>query len=50
MSGVDNFPDGVAVDAAGMIPNIPAPEPHVVYWRGFFVGWLPERLSADHLD
>ena len=26
MSGVDNFPDGVAKDAVGMIPNIPAPE------------------------
>lgn len=26
MSGVNKFPDGVAVDAVGMIPNIPAPE------------------------
>ena len=26
MSGVDSFPDGVAKDAAGMFPNLPAPE------------------------
>lgn len=26
MSGVNNFPDGVADDAVGFIPNPPAPE------------------------
>jgi hypothetical protein len=26
MSGVNNFPDGVAPDALGHIPNYPAPE------------------------
>jgi hypothetical protein len=44
--GVDNFPDGVADDAIGMIPNIPAPERtsftgEDLSWVGGPKGWQP---------
>jgi hypothetical protein len=40
MSGVNNFPDGIAVDAVGFIPNPPAPEKQFGEYHGEQLNWV----------
>ena len=40
MSGVDSFPDGVAVDAVGSLPNLIAPERLVPAYTGDQLQWV----------
>jgi hypothetical protein len=40
MSGVDTFPDGLAVDHIGFIPNTPAPEQQFPEYTGEQLQWV----------
>jgi hypothetical protein len=45
MSGVNNFPDGVANDTPGMLPNPPAPEALVPPLTHEDTAWIADNTT-----
>jgi hypothetical protein len=55
MSGVNNFPDGVAFDAVGYTPNVIAPERPYGEYKGEQLSWVggpagPQPITSTNPD